>query len=82
MLGTNRLPQTESDGLRLYGPKYFVFAQSEDSTSQYHHGSNRLKNLPRNCPKGPESLCHIDVQPSEQRLYTRMPELSHLRGTN
>jgi len=31
--------QMESDGLRLYGPKYFVFAQSEDSTLQYHHGS-------------------------------------------
>ena len=37
---------------------------------------------PQKLPKRAESLCHIDVQPSEQRLYTRMPELSHLRGTN
>ena len=90
MLDTNRLSQMKSEGLRPYARKYFsdVFAQSEDSTSQYHHGSKPdwqivSKISPcRNCPKRPESLCHIDAQPSEQRLYTRIPELSHRQGTN
>ena len=37
MFNTNRLPQMESDGLRLYARKYLndVFGQSEDSTSEY-----------------------------------------------
>ena len=37
MFNTNRLPQMESDGLRLYARKYLndAFGQSEDSTSEY-----------------------------------------------
>ena len=41
--------------------------------------TNHLANLHTNRPRRAESLCHIDAQPSQPKLFTRMSEINQQR---
>ena len=84
MLDTSRLPQMDymmrANISTMFSHKArFLHRNTTMVRSQIDKSS--LKS-PQKLPKRPESLCHIGIQPSYRRLYTRMTELSHRQGTN